>query len=148
MWQRRNPSVYPEMHTDGCYRDQTQIHADTQLLRYSDSQRYLCMLTHICTQTLRREALMAKQMLRKYLDRQTDIYSYRHALGQTHAWIRAHARSIYRQAFPFPHCLQVSEAEPTWNHVTVICCRELSQTHIIQTQAHINMFTSFTKMPL
>lgn len=39
-----------------------------RLLRYSNTQRYLCMLTCTYALTLRRKALVAKEMLRKYLD--------------------------------------------------------------------------------
>lgn len=73
MWQRRNPSGYPEMlqrsNTDSCIYTVAKIshiHRDIYVRSHAHTHRLL-----------RREVLMVKQMLRKYLDRQTYIYSYR-----------------------------------------------------------------------
>lgn len=106
---------------------------------------YVHAHTHLHTDTQERSP--DGQADAKKIFRSTDLHTDMHLDKHMREYVHMHGPFIDKLS-RFPSAFRFHKAESTWNRVTVICCRELSQAHIIQTQAHINMFASFTKMPL
>lgn len=122
-----------------------------RLLSYSDIQRYSCLLTCTYAHALRRKTLLAKQMLRKYLDTLIYIHSHRHIFGQLHTWLCTHMHTLHLKTdFLIPQFLQVSYDLIYFSSHTVIFCHMFSQNHAVQKHpyVYICMVLDLTKVPL